>query len=143
MTLSRYHDLADQAAGYLIQKYSPSGRRIGWLMIASIFIEAWGSLLHFVPAGFSEPGVPSIAAAAWPGVGRHPGGRDPWLTGLVPIAAAAMLWGHYWDAENVMTIPSMVAAPRHKGIASGFGYIHNKLPAFLGIFLFPSFFGSI
>ena len=62
---------------------------------------------------------------------------------LVPIAAAAMLWGHYWDAENVMTIPSMVAAPRFRGVASGFGYIHTKLPQFLGIFLFPAFFSSI
>jgi hypothetical protein len=62
---------------------------------------------------------------------------------VVPIAAAAMLWGHYWDAENVMTIPSMVAAPRYRGVASGFGYIHTKLPSFLGIFLFPSFFSAI
>ncbi|CAL8975440.1 putative metabolite transport protein CsbC [Cellulomonas sp. T2.31MG-18] len=62
---------------------------------------------------------------------------------LVPVAAAAMLWGHYWDAENVMTIPSMVAAPRQKGLATGFAYIHNKLPAFIGIFLFPTFFGSL
>jgi MFS family permease len=62
---------------------------------------------------------------------------------LVPVAAAAMLWGHYWDAENVMTIPSMVAAPRYRGVASGFGYIHNKLPGFLGIFLFPAFFTAI
>ncbi|MBV9580883.1 MAG: MFS transporter [Chloroflexi bacterium] len=62
---------------------------------------------------------------------------------LVPIAAAAMLWGHYWDAENVMTIPSMVAAPRYRGVASGFGYIHSKLPQFLGIFLFPAFFSAI
>ena len=62
---------------------------------------------------------------------------------LVPVAAAAMLWGHYWDAENVMTIPSMVAAPRYRGVASGFSYIHVKLPSFLGIFLFPSFFNSI
>ena len=54
-----------------------------------------------------------------------------------------MLWGHYWDAENVMTIPSMVAAPRYRGVASGFSYIHVKLPSFLGIFLFPSFFNSI
>jgi MFS family permease len=65
------------------------------------------------------------------------------LLWLVPIAAAAMLWGHYWDAENVMTIPTMVAAPRYRGVASGFGYIHTKLPSFLGIFLFPSFFGAI
>ncbi|MBV9174206.1 MAG: MFS transporter [Chloroflexi bacterium] len=62
---------------------------------------------------------------------------------IVPIAAAAMLWGHYWDAENVMTIPSMVAAPRYRGTASGFGYIHTKLPSFLGIFLFPAFFNNI
>jgi MFS family permease len=62
---------------------------------------------------------------------------------LVPVAAAAMLWGHYWDAENVMTIPSMVALPRHRGIASGFSYIHTKLPQFLGIFLFPAFFNAI
>lgn len=62
---------------------------------------------------------------------------------LVPVAAAAMLWGHYWDAENVMTIPSMVAAPRYRGVASGFSYIHTKLPQFLGIFLFPSFFSGI
>jgi MFS family permease len=65
------------------------------------------------------------------------------LLWLVPIAAAAMVWGHYWSAENVMTIPSMVAAPRYRGLASGFSYIHVKLPSFLGIFLFPSFFGSI
>jgi MFS family permease len=62
---------------------------------------------------------------------------------LVPIAAAAMLWGHYWDAENVMTIPSMVASPRYRGVASGFSYVHTKLPVFLGIFLFPAFFSSI
>ncbi len=62
---------------------------------------------------------------------------------LLPIVAAAMLWGHYWDAENVMTIPSMVAPPRYKGTASGFSYIFVKLPAFLAIFLFPSLFYAI
>lgn len=62
---------------------------------------------------------------------------------LIPVAAASMLWGHYWSAENVMTIPSMVALPRHRGVASGFSYIHTKLPQFLGIFLFPAFFSAI
>jgi hypothetical protein len=41
------------------------------------------------------------------------------LLWLVPIAAAAMLWGHYWDTENVMTIPTMVAAPRYRGRSVG------------------------
>jgi MFS family permease len=62
---------------------------------------------------------------------------------ILPFAAAAMLWGHYWDAENVMTIPSMVARPEYRGTASGFAYIFVKLPAFLSIFLFPVLFGAI
>jgi MFS family permease len=62
---------------------------------------------------------------------------------ILPFAAAAMLWGHYWDAENVMTIPSMVAKPEYRGTASGFAYVFVKLPAFLSIFLFPVLFGAI
>jgi MFS family permease len=63
--------------------------------------------------------------------------------GLLPFAAAAMLWGHYWDAENVMTIPAMVAKPEYRGTASGFAYVFVKLPSFLAIFLFPSLFAAI
>ena len=62
---------------------------------------------------------------------------------LLPFAAAAMLWGHYWDAENVMTIPSMVARPEYRGTAAGFAYIFVKLPSFLAIFLFPVLFAAI
>ncbi|MDQ0392390.1 MFS transporter [Labrys monachus] len=62
---------------------------------------------------------------------------------ILPFAAAAVLWGHYWDAENCMTIPTMVARPEYRGTASGFAYIFVKLPSFLGIFLFPVLFGAI
>jgi hypothetical protein len=62
---------------------------------------------------------------------------------VVPFAAAAMLWGHYWDAENGMTISSVVAAPRYRGTASGFAYIFVKVPSFLSIFLFPALFTAI
>ena len=58
---------------------------------------------------------------------------------LLPFAAAAMLWGHYWDASNCMTIPSLVAKPEYRGTASGFAYMFVKLPSFLAIFLFPRF----
>ena len=61
---------------------------------------------------------------------------------VLPFAAAAM-WGHYWDASNCMTIPSMVAKPQYRGTASGFAYMFVKLPSFLAIFLFPSLFGAI
>jgi len=62
---------------------------------------------------------------------------------VLPFAAAAMLWGHYWDAENVMTIPTMVAKPAYRGTAAGFAYVFVKLPAFLSIFLFPTVFTAI
>jgi MFS family permease len=64
-------------------------------------------------------------------------------TYILPFAAAAMLWGHYWDASNCMTIPTMVARPDYRGTASGFAYMFVKLPSFLSIFLFPSLFGAI
>jgi len=63
--------------------------------------------------------------------------------GILPFAAAVMLWGHYWAAENVVTIPAMVAKPVYRGTATGFAYIFVKLPAFLSIFLFPVMFSAI
>jgi MFS family permease len=62
---------------------------------------------------------------------------------ILPLAAAGMLWGHYWDASNCMTIPTMVAKPEYRGTASGFAYMFVKLPSFLAIFLFPSLFTAI
>ena len=62
---------------------------------------------------------------------------------VLPFAAAAMLWGHYWDASNCMTIPTVVARPEYRGTASGFAYMFVKLPSFLAIFLFPSLFAAI
>ena len=64
-------------------------------------------------------------------------------TALLPFAAAAMLWGHYWDASNCMTIPTVVAKPEYRGTASGFAYMFVKLPSFLAIFLFPALFTAI
>ncbi|WP_163505439.1 MFS transporter [Fodinicola acaciae] len=61
--------------------------------------------------------------------------NQPWL---LLISAAAMIWGHYWDASNGMTVTSMVAPTRYKGTASGFGYMFVKLAAFSTIFVFPA-----
>jgi MFS family permease len=62
---------------------------------------------------------------------------------LVPVGATVMLWGHYWDSENCMTIPTMVAPPRYRGTASGFSYIFVKIPSFLSIIIFPTIFDAI
>jgi MFS family permease len=62
---------------------------------------------------------------------------------LVPFAAAGLMWGHYWDASNGMTITSMVAPPRFRGTASGFGYVFVKLASFVTIFWFPILFDHL
>jgi MFS family permease len=85
-------------------------------------------------AGFAIVLV-SLLAAAW---ALYTGHKE-----VLPFAAAAMLWGHYWDASNCMTIPTLVARPEYRGTASGFAYMFVKLPSFLAIFLFPSVFAAI
>jgi MFS family permease len=85
-------------------------------------------------AGFSIVFV-SLLVAAWALYAGH--------VALLPYVAAAMLWGHYWDASNCMTIPTVVAKPEYRGTASGFAYMFVKLPSFLAIFLFPSLFSAI
>jgi len=62
---------------------------------------------------------------------------------LVPFAAAGLMWGHYWDASNGMTITSMMAPPRFRGTASGFGYVFVKLASFVTIFFFPILFAHL
>jgi MFS family permease len=85
-------------------------------------------------AGFSIVLV-SLLVAAWALYTHH--------VAVLPFAAAAMLWGHYWDASNCMTIPTLVARPEYRGTASGFAYMFVKLPSFLAIFLFPTVFAAI
>jgi hypothetical protein len=56
---------------------------------------------------------------------------------LIVIGACTLMWGHYWDASNGMTIVSMVAPPRFKATASGFGYTFVKAASFFGAYIFP------
>ncbi|WP_279581819.1 MFS transporter [Fodinicola feengrottensis] len=62
---------------------------------------------------------------------------------LVPVAAATLMWGHYWDASNGMTITAMIAPSRYKATAAGFGYIFCKLAQFVTLILFPVMFAAI
>ena len=56
---------------------------------------------------------------------------------LIVVGACILMWGHYWDASNGMTIASMVAPTRFRATASGFGYVFVKAAAFFGAFVFP------
>ncbi len=56
---------------------------------------------------------------------------------IIVLGACILMWGHYWDASNGMTIASMVAPTRFRATASGFGYVFVKAAAFFGAFVFP------
>ena len=68
-------------------------------------------------------------------IGAYALGND--IKWLIVIGACILMWGHYWDASNGMTIVSMVAPPRFKATASGFGYTFVKAASFFGAFVFP------
>ena len=54
-----------------------------------------------------------------------------------------MLWGHYWDSESGMTVISLVAKPRYRGVASGIGYTIVKVTAFVTTLVFPPLFEKL
>jgi len=56
---------------------------------------------------------------------------------LIVVGACILMWGHYWDASNGMTIASMVAPTRFRATAAGIGYVFVKAAAFFGAFVFP------
>jgi MFS family permease len=56
---------------------------------------------------------------------------------LIVVGACILMWGHYWDASNGMTVCSMVAPTRFRATASGFGYVFVKGASFFGAFVFP------
>lgn len=62
---------------------------------------------------------------------------------LIILGAGIMLWGHYWDSESGMTVVSLVAKPRYRGIASGIGYTIVKIAAYSTTLLFPPLFDSL
>jgi MFS family permease len=68
-------------------------------------------------------------------IGAYALGAD--IKWLIVIGACTLMWGHYWDASNGMTIVSMVAPSRFKATASGFGYTFVKAASFFGAFVFP------
>ena len=68
-------------------------------------------------------------------VGGYAIGHDMKL--LIVVAAIVLMWGHYWDASNGMTINAIAAPPRFKATASGFAYMFVKGAAFFGAFVFP------
>src|ERR1700744_1924446 len=86
----------DRAVSYLITNYNPKGHRIGWLMMASILVEAWdlysiAFVLIFIRDIFHpSPAMLGLAAAGTQGgavIGAVLGG---WLSDKVGRRAISL-----------------------------------------------------
>jgi MFS family permease len=56
---------------------------------------------------------------------------------IMILGVVILMWGHYWDASNGQTLCSLVAPPRFKATAGGFGYMFVKLASCFGALVFP------
>jgi len=59
--------IIDSTISYLLEKYSVTGTRIGWLMISSIFVDAWDlyAITLFGTAIEKALGA-SLRSSGWP-----------------------------------------------------------------------------
>jgi hypothetical protein len=97
----------DSAVRYLVTNYSPKGNRVGWLMLASILVEAWdlyaiGFVLIFIRDQY------------------HP---DPLLLGLAAAGtqAGCSRWSDYCRRSS--SCPRFMASSRTDFLPVGNGAI--------------------
>jgi MFS family permease len=138
-------NLADQATAYLLERHSPGGTRIGWMMIASIFIEAWdlytiSFLLIFLTAQYHPSalllGLAAAGTQAGAIVGALVGGwlmdrigrRFMFLGTMVMFIVFALAQAFAPNMETLAIIGLLLGIPLGADIAVGYTYIMESLP---------------
>ncbi|GMA58740.1 hypothetical protein GCM10025858_32430 [Alicyclobacillus sacchari] len=131
---------AAAAISRLVEKYSPSGTKIGWLMIASIFIEAWdlysiSFVIVFIKAIYHPSALMlGLASAATQGgalIGALIGG---WLTDKIGRRAVflgtmlmffvfGVLQAFATGVTMLVIIRFIIGIPLGTDIANGYTYI--------------------
>ncbi len=144
--LTQSHQVVmDRAVSYLVTNYNPKGRLIGWLMIASILVEAWdlysiAFVLIFIREIFHpSPAMLGLAAAGTQGgavIGALLGG---WLSdkigrrrvflstmGMFVIFAIAQAFAP--NMVWLVVIRFILGIPLGSDISNGYTYIMESMP---------------
>src|SRR5579859_3323509 len=138
-------NLADRATAYLLERHSPGGTRIGWMMIASILIEAWdlytiSFLLIFLTAQYHPSalllGLASAGTQAGAIVGSLGGGwlmdrlgrRVTFLGTMVMFIVFALAQAFAPNMEVLAIIRLLLGIPLGADIAVGYTYIMESMP---------------
>lgn len=145
MAATEHELLIRRTTGYLIEKYSPSGNRVGWLMIASILIEAWdlysiSFILIFMQDEFNPSplmlGAVSGSVQLGAVLGAIGGGwlsdkigrRVVFLTTMIVFVVLGLAQGFAPNMASLMVIRFLLGIPLGTDIANGYTYIMETMP---------------
>src|SRR6201987_5098931 len=135
----------DRAASYLITNYNPKSNRIGWLMMASILVEAWdlysiAFVLIFIRDIFHpSPALLGLAAAGTQGgaiIGALLGGwladklcrRIVFLSTMGMFVIFALVQAFVPDIVWLVVVRLILGVPLGSDISSGYTYIMESMP---------------
>src|ERR1700691_2729556 len=135
----------DQAVSYLVAKHSPTGNRIGWLMMSSILVEAWdlysiAFVLIFIKDQYNpEPWLLGLAAAGTQGgavVGALIGGwltdrigrRKMFLATMIMFIVLALCQSVVTSVAWLAVVRLLLGIPLGSDISNGYTYIMDSMP---------------
>src|SRR6202789_3201794 len=135
----------DRAVSHLLSNYSPKGQRVGWLMIASILIEAWdlysiAFVLIFLREIFHpSPAMLGLAAAGTQGgavIGALVGGwlsdkigrRAIFLSTMVMFVVFALAQAFVPNMIWLVVVRLILGIPLGSDISNGYTYIMESMP---------------
>src|SRR3954451_22022084 len=134
----------DGAVRHLVQNYSPKGNRVGWLMMASILVEAWdlysiAFVLIFIKEQFNpDPLMLGLAAAGTQGgalIGALLGGwlsdkigrRVMFLVTMVMFIVLALAQAFVPNVTWLIVVRFLLGVPLGSDISTGYTYIMESM----------------
>ncbi len=134
----------DAAVRHLVDKYSPHGNRVGWLMMASILVEAWdlygiAFVLIFIRNQYHpDPFLLGLAGAGTQGgavVGALIGGwltdkigrRFMFLATMITFIVLALAQAFVGSVAALAAIRFFLGIPLGSDISTGYAYIMDAM----------------
>jgi MFS family permease len=136
--------LVQNAVRYLVQNYSPKGNKVGWLMMASILVEAWdlysiAFVLVFIREQYNpDPLMLGLAAAGTQGgalIGALIGGwlsdkigrRVMFLITMIMFVVLALAQAFVPNITWLIVIRFFLGVPLGSDISTGYTYIMESM----------------
>lgn len=125
---------------YLVQNYSPKGNRVGWLMMASILVEAWdlysiAFVLIFIRDRYNpDPLLLGLAAAGTQGgaliggwLSDKIGRRVMFLVTMIMFVVLALAQAFVPNITWLIVIRFLLGIPLGSDISTGYTYIMESM----------------